>query len=131
MGTVGGLVFGVVRGSCRGLPGDKGLGAGQRAPREGNPLADSVHAGATVATARPAPTPAGFRGRRESRLPPGGPILVPMGLLAGAENEAEFAFQLSHAMAHIALRHGYTTGDAPGNLGHRQHGVKEPDRTHS
>ena len=36
----------------------------------------------------------------------GGPILVPMGLLAGAENEAEFAFQLSHAVAHIALRHG-------------------------
>ena len=25
--TVGALVFGVVRGSCRGLPGDRGLGA--------------------------------------------------------------------------------------------------------
>ena len=36
---------------------------------------------------------------------PGGPILVPLSLLASAQNEAEFAFQLAHAMAHIALRH--------------------------
>ena len=35
----------------------------------------------------------------------GGPILVPLSLLADAPDEAEFAFQLAHAMAHIALRH--------------------------
>jgi predicted Zn-dependent protease len=35
----------------------------------------------------------------------GGPILVPLSLLADAPGEAEFAFQLAHAMAHIALRH--------------------------
>jgi predicted Zn-dependent protease len=34
-----------------------------------------------------------------------GPVFVPLGLLAGAENEAEFAFLVSHAMAHIAMRH--------------------------
>ena len=32
--TVGALVFGLVRGSCRGLPGDRGLGTGQGAPRQ-------------------------------------------------------------------------------------------------
>ena len=36
---------------------------------------------------------------------PGGPIMVPMSLLAEAQDEAELAFQLAHAMAHIALRH--------------------------
>src|SRR5581483_8947207 len=36
---------------------------------------------------------------------PGGPILVPLSLLADAPDEASFAFQLAHAMAHIALRH--------------------------
>jgi predicted Zn-dependent protease len=35
----------------------------------------------------------------------GGPIFVPMSLLAGAPDEAVFAFQLAHAMAHIVLRH--------------------------
>jgi len=35
----------------------------------------------------------------------GGTVFVPLSLLAGAPNEAEFAFQLAHAMAHIALRH--------------------------
>ena len=35
----------------------------------------------------------------------GGRVLVPLGLLAGAPNEAVFAFQLAHAMAHIAARH--------------------------
>jgi predicted Zn-dependent protease len=35
----------------------------------------------------------------------GGPIFVPLGLLASAENESVFAFQLAHAMAHVALRH--------------------------
>jgi len=36
---------------------------------------------------------------------PGGPILVPLSLLADAPDEAAFAFQLAHAMAHVALRH--------------------------
>ena len=35
----------------------------------------------------------------------GGPIFVPLGLLAEAPNEAVFAFQLAHAIAHVALRH--------------------------
>jgi predicted Zn-dependent protease len=35
----------------------------------------------------------------------GGRVLVPLGLLASAPNEAVFAFQLAHAMAHISLRH--------------------------
>ncbi|HYW45229.1 MAG TPA: M48 family metalloprotease [Bryobacteraceae bacterium] len=35
----------------------------------------------------------------------GGPIFVPLSLLANAPSEAEFAFQLAHAMAHVALRH--------------------------
>jgi predicted Zn-dependent protease len=35
----------------------------------------------------------------------GGPIFIPMSLVAGATDEAELAFQLAHAMEHIALRH--------------------------
>jgi predicted Zn-dependent protease len=35
----------------------------------------------------------------------GGPVFIPLSLLAAAPNESEFAFQLAHAMAHIALRH--------------------------
>ena len=35
----------------------------------------------------------------------GGPILVPLSLLADAPDEAALAFQLAHAMAHISLRH--------------------------
>ena len=35
----------------------------------------------------------------------GGPVLVPLSLLADAPDEAAFAFQLAHAMAHVALRH--------------------------
>lgn len=35
----------------------------------------------------------------------GGPIFVPLSLLAAAPNESEFAFQLAHAIAHVALRH--------------------------
>ena len=47
-----------------------------------------------------------FRGQAtEPAALPGGPILVPLSLLANAQNEAEFAFQLAHAMAHVALRH--------------------------
>lgn len=36
---------------------------------------------------------------------PGGPIFVPLSLLAEAPNEAVLAFQLAQAMAHIASRH--------------------------
>jgi predicted Zn-dependent protease len=35
----------------------------------------------------------------------GGPIFIPLSLLADADSEGEFAAQLAHAMAHIALRH--------------------------
>jgi predicted Zn-dependent protease len=35
----------------------------------------------------------------------GGPIFVPLSLLADAASEAAFAFQLAHAVAHVALRH--------------------------
>ena len=35
----------------------------------------------------------------------GGPIFVPLSLLANSPNEAVLAFQLAHAMAHIANRH--------------------------
>lgn len=35
----------------------------------------------------------------------GGPIFIPLSSLAAAPNEAVFAFQLAHAMAHVALRH--------------------------
>jgi predicted Zn-dependent protease len=35
----------------------------------------------------------------------GGTILVPLSLLADAPDEAALAFQLAHAMAHVALRH--------------------------
>jgi predicted Zn-dependent protease len=35
----------------------------------------------------------------------GGPIFIPLSLLANSPNEAVFAFQLAHAMAHTADRH--------------------------
>src|SRR5260221_7378197 len=52
-------------------------------------------------------TPAdAFRGHATEPVAlPGGPILVPLSLLANAQNEAEFAFQLAHAMTHPSLRH--------------------------
>ena len=37
---------------------------------------------------------------------PGGYIFVPAGLLLTAQDDAEFAGMLAHAMAHIAARHG-------------------------
>jgi predicted Zn-dependent protease len=62
------------------------------------PLAVQWNAIATPADA--------FRGHATEPVAlPGGPILVPLSLLANAQNEAEFAFQLAHAMAHVALRH--------------------------
>jgi predicted Zn-dependent protease len=45
----------------------------------------------------------------------GGTIFVPLSLLADAPNEAVFAFQLAHAMAHVALRHA-TKGATRANL---------------
>src|SRR5258708_4000371 len=52
-------------------------------------------------------TPAdAFRGKATEPVAlPGGPIFVPLSLLANAQNEAEFTFQLAHGMAHVALRH--------------------------
>jgi predicted Zn-dependent protease len=35
----------------------------------------------------------------------GGPIFVPLSLLANSTSESAFAFQLAHAVAHVALRH--------------------------
>ena len=37
---------------------------------------------------------------------PGGYIFVPAGLILTAQNDAEFAGMLAHAMAHVAARHG-------------------------
>ena len=42
---------------------------------------------------------------REPAAIAGGPVFVPLSLLAEAPNEPVFAFQPAHAMAHIALRH--------------------------
>jgi predicted Zn-dependent protease len=48
-----------------------------------------------------------FQGQAsEPVVVPGGTIFVPLSLLAAAPNEAVFAFQLAHAVAHIASRHG-------------------------
>jgi predicted Zn-dependent protease len=57
--------------------------------------------------ARAVATPAdAFEGRAAEPVAlAGGPILVPLSLLADAPDEAAFAFQLAHAMAHVALRH--------------------------
>jgi predicted Zn-dependent protease len=62
---------------------------------------------AAMATARAFLMPVdAFQGRpAEPVALPGGPILVPMSLLADAPDEAALAFQLAHAMAHVALRH--------------------------
>jgi predicted Zn-dependent protease len=47
-----------------------------------------------------------FQGRAgEPVAVAGGSIFIPLSLLAEAPNESEFAFQLAHSMAHIALRH--------------------------
>lgn len=50
--------------------------------------------------------PADAFGSNEPVALPGGFIFVPLSLLAGARDEAEVAFQLAHAMAHIKHRHG-------------------------
>jgi len=42
---------------------------------------------------------------REPVAVAGGPIFVPLSLLADSPGEGAFAFQLAHAMAHIVLRH--------------------------
>ncbi len=42
---------------------------------------------------------------REPITAPGGEISVPLSLLAGADVESVFVFQLAHAMAHVALGH--------------------------
>ena len=38
---------------------------------------------------------------------PGGIVFVPAAFLAGAEDEAEVAVMLAHAMGHVSLRHGF------------------------
>ena len=37
---------------------------------------------------------------------PGGPVLVPLGILRAVDSEAQLAGALAHALAHIAARHG-------------------------
>jgi len=37
---------------------------------------------------------------------PGGPVLVPLGILRAVASEAQLAGVLAHALAHIAARHG-------------------------
>lgn len=60
----------------------------------------------TVPAMLAAMPPDAFRGpAAEPVAVAGGFIFVPMSLLAGAPNEAVFAFQLAHAMAHVAARH--------------------------
>lgn len=50
---------------------------------------------------------AGFsNGTHEPLSLPGGYVFVPAGLFLAAENEAEFAGMLAHAIAHVAVRHG-------------------------
>src|SRR5439155_11663448 len=47
---------------------------------------------------------------------PAGYIFVPASLIRAAQNEAEFAGMIAHAMAHVAARHGIrpvTTGERP------------------
>lgn len=62
---------------------------------------------AAMATARAFRMPAdAFQGQAAEPVAlAGGPILVPLSLLADAPDEAALAFQLAHAMAHVALRH--------------------------
>jgi predicted Zn-dependent protease len=69
--------------------------------------------GGAPATARGTRVPGAFRmpadaleGRAGEPVAfAGGPILVPLSLLADAPDETAMAFQLAHAMAHVALRH--------------------------
>jgi predicted Zn-dependent protease len=47
-----------------------------------------------------------FQGQAEEPVAvAGGPVYIPLSLLAAAPNEEVFAFQMAHAMAHIALHH--------------------------
>ncbi|MGO9254801.1 MAG: M48 family metalloprotease [Bryobacteraceae bacterium] len=63
-------------------------------------------AGSTMPSAGPVMPLDAFRGQAgEPVAVAGGPIFIPMSLLASAPNEAVFAFQLAHAMAHTASRH--------------------------
>jgi predicted Zn-dependent protease len=63
-------------------------------------------AGSTMPSAGPVMPLDAFRGQAgEPVAVAGGAILIPMSLLASAPNEAVFAFQMAHAMAHIASRH--------------------------
>ena len=72
-----------------------------RRPSQEPPQADP-----TVPSAGAAMPLDAFRGpAAEPVAVAGGPIFIPMSLLANAPNEAVFAFQLAHAMAHTALRH--------------------------
>jgi predicted Zn-dependent protease len=55
------------------------------------------------------PADAGESDASEPVAVAGGAVFVPVALLANAPNEATFAFQLAHAMSHIALRHATRT----------------------
>ncbi|MBK7928446.1 MAG: hypothetical protein IPJ98_13405 [Bryobacterales bacterium] len=52
--------------------------------------------------------------RQPSRAPaglPDGDVMVPIPAITAATDEAEFARHFAHAIAHIALRHGFRTAD--------------------
>lgn len=70
------------------------------------PGQEPPQAGSTMPSAGPVMPLDAFRGQAgEPVAVAGGPIFIPMSLLASAPNEAVFAFQLAHAMAHTASRH--------------------------
>jgi predicted Zn-dependent protease len=68
---------------------------------------EELKAGLTSPAAAGASMPMdAFQGQAEEPVSvAGGPVFIPLSLLAAAPNEAVFAFQMAHAMAHIALRH--------------------------
>lgn len=52
--------------------------------------------------------------RKEPAALPGGYVLVPAGALLKAESEAELRETLAHAVAHVALRHGFQSRGGEG-----------------
>ena len=56
----------------------------------------------------------------------GGFIYIPLSLLAGARDETAFAFQVAHAMAHIALRHATRTRSRADLMEKTNVGTNEP-----
>jgi predicted Zn-dependent protease len=83
------------------------------------PVADPRKADLTTRAADGAAMPMdAFQGQAEEPVAvAGGPIFIPMSLLAAAPNESVFAFQLAHAIAHAALRHATRQATLTDRLG--------------